>query len=111
MARLINAGAGSSKDISDGPMPMFQGLPVVFNQVTNKTLSNQASTRLLYLGDLNMAAKFGDRRSVTMSMSDQRYWDEDQIGVKWTERMDINIHSKGTATEAGAIIALDTPAS
>jgi len=111
MARLINAGAGSSADIMNGPQPMFMGLPVIFNQVTNKTLTAQTSTRLFYLGDLAMAAVFGDRRDVTVSLSDQRYWDEDQIGLKWTERFDINVHSTGTATEAGAIIALETPGS
>lgn len=111
MARLINAGAGSSKDIVDGPTPMFQGIPVKFNQVTNKNLAAQPSKRLLYLGDLNMATKFGDRRGVTMSISDEAHWDEDQIGVKWTERFDINVHSQGDDSEAGAIIALETPGS
>lgn len=112
MARLMNAAGGNtSNNIAEGTRPLFMGYPVIWNQVTNKTLTAQTSTRLLYLGDLNMSAKLGDRRGVTVSLSDQAYWESDQIGVKATERFDINIHSTGTATEAGAIIALETPGS
>ena len=112
MARLqLAAGGNTVTDFGRGPELSFLGLPVVFNQKTNKTLSAQTDTRLLYLGDLGMSAKFGNRRGVTMSLSEERYWDVDQIGIKGTERFDINIHSTGTATEAGAIIGLDTPSS
>lgn len=112
MARLMNAAGGNtSNNLAEGTRPMFLGYPVVFNQVTNKTLTTQASTRLLYLGDLGMAAKLGSRRGVTVSLSDQAHWEEDQIGIKATERFDINIHSTGTTSAAGAIMALETPAS
>lgn len=112
MARLMNAAGGNtSNNLAEGTRPMFLGYPVIFNQVTNKTLTAQADTRLLYLGDIGMAAKFGDRRGVTVSLSDQVHWEEDQIGIKSTERFDINIHSTGSATEAGAMIALETPSS
>jgi HK97 family phage major capsid protein len=112
MYRLKRASGGTTgMEMQTGYDAEFMGFPVIFNQVTNKVLTAQTSTRLLYFGDLAMAAKFGDRRGVTVSLSNEAHWEEDQIGIKATERFDINIHSTGTATEAGAIIALETPGS
>lgn len=112
MHRLMMAAGGNTvENIAAGGRPAFLGHPVVYTNVLNKTLTAQASTKLLAFGDLNMAVKFGDRRAMTMSLTDHRYWDEDQIAIKATERFDINVHSKGSATEAGAILVLETPGS
>lgn len=112
MYRLKRASGGTTgTEMAMGFDAEFMGYPVIFNQVTNKTLTAQTDTRLLYFGDLNMAVKMGNRRGVTVSRSDERYWDVDQIGVKGTERFDIVVHSVGTADDPGAIIAMDTPSS
>lgn len=110
--RLMLAGGGNAvADIANGGMPRFLGAPVVITNVLNGTLTAQTSTKILAYGDLRMASLLGDRRRMTMSVTDERYWDTDQIGVKVTERIDINVHSRGTATAAGAILVLATPAS
>jgi HK97 family phage major capsid protein len=110
MHRLQMAANGNTSDnLAMGGRREFLSFPVVWTSVLNKTLTAQTSTKLLARGDLRMAAKFGDRRRMTMSLTDQRYWEEDQIGLKATERFDINIHSRGTATAAGAIVILQTP--
>lgn len=112
MDNLKNASGGNtSRELESGNGLQFLGYPVVWTQVLPTTIADTASTTLAYFGDLRMAALFGDRRGMTMSVTEQRYWDEDQIAVKGTERFDINIHSAGTATEAGALIAINTPAS
>lgn len=112
MHRLLMAAGGNTADnLSNGGRPRFLGYDVVFTNVLNKTLSAQTDTKILAFGDLAMGCKFGDRRMMSMSLSDQRFWDEDQIGVKATERFDINVHSTGTATEAGAILVMETPGS
>ena len=36
----------------------------------------------------------------------QKFIDYDQVGVSGTERFDINVGDVGTATEAGAAVAL-----
>lgn len=108
---MMAAGGNTTANYENGGGPRFLGLPVVFTNVLNKTLTAQVDTKIAVLGDLRMGAKFGDRRMMTMSTTDQRYWDEDQIAVKATERFDINVHSTGTASEAGAILVLQTPSS
>lgn len=112
MERLqMAAGGFSPADIASGGLPRFLGAPVVFTNVLNSTLTAQTSTKILAYGDLRMAALLGDRRGISYSLTDQRYWDEDQIAIKATERFDIDVHSKGTASAAGAILVMATPGS
>lgn len=112
MLRLTMAAGGNTADnLERGGRKVFMGFPVNFSNCLNKTLTNQASTKLCLFGDLRMGVKFGDRRKMTMKLTDQRYWDEDQVAIKAEERFDINVHSIGSATEAGVIMALATPAS
>jgi HK97 family phage major capsid protein len=80
------------------------GYPVVISQVLPKIDAN--SSVLCLFGDLSKAATFGDRRQTTISLSDQIYWANDQVGIKGTERFDINVHDVGTATVAGPLLAL-----
>lgn len=112
MERLMLAANGTlPSDIASGGQLRFLGLPVVLTNVLNSTLTAQVSTKVAALGDLRLATRFGDRREMTLSATDQRYWDEDQVAMKATERFDINVHSRGTATAAGAVMVLATPGS
>lgn len=113
MLRLANAAGGNtSREIEGGVQPMFMGFPVVWAQVMNSTLTAQTSTEgLAYFGDLSQAATLGDRRQTSIRASDQRYFELDQIGILGTQRFDINVHERGTASAAGSIISLLTPGS
>jgi HK97 family phage major capsid protein len=87
IAPLLDAlGGNSIMDIQGayGPNPMLYGYPVVFVQNMQKTLA--ASTPYVLLGDLSMGTAFGDRRTVTIEVSDQRYFVEDALAFKATER-------------------------
>jgi HK97 family phage major capsid protein len=87
IAPLLDAlGGNSIMDIQNayGPTPMLYGYPVVFVQNMQKTLA--ASTPYVLLGDLSMGTAFGDRRTVTIEVSDQRYFVEDALAFKATER-------------------------
>ncbi len=108
---MIAAGGNTVANVAAGGSLSFLGSPVVITNVLNGTLGAQTSTKLLAYGDLRQAALLGDRRRMTMSLTDQRYWDTDQIAVKTTERIDISVHSRGTASTAGAIVVLQTPGS
>jgi HK97 family phage major capsid protein len=67
-----------------GPQPMLFGYPVVFVQNMVKTIA--ASTPYILLGDLSVGTAFGDRRGVTVEVSDQRYFESDLLAFKATER-------------------------
>lgn len=113
MARLMDAAGGNTTVLlGEGPTRLsFLGFPVVISQVLPSALSSTTSTILAYFGDLAMAALLGNRRGLNVQLSDQRYFEYDQLGIKGTERFDITIHSVGDASNAGAIVALKTPAS
>jgi HK97 family phage major capsid protein len=113
MLRLAAAAGGNTRtDIEGGYSQQFLGYDVVFVEVMNSTLSAQTSTTgLCYFGNLPMAAMLGDRRGMAISNSDQVYFTSDELAIKGTERFDINVHDKGTASVAGAMVVLATPGS
>jgi HK97 family phage major capsid protein len=111
MARLMDAAGGNTMDHhARGPGLQFLGLPVVISQVCNSTTAAQVSTVVCVVGDMRMAASFGDRRQLTMLTSEHRYMELGQIGIRVTERFDIVIHDLGDTTNAGPVVGLKTPA-
>ncbi len=114
MLRLQAAAGGNTiQTLGAGPAGQtFLGYPVTFVQVMNSTLTAQTSTEgLCYFGDLRMAATLGNRRGVRVMISEHRYFETDQLGIKATQRYDIKVHETGTSTAAGPLIGLETPAS
>ncbi len=121
MKRLeLASGGATAMEISDGagarrPRPLFLGYPVEFSQVMPSTEANSQVCALF--GDFNVGATFGDRRGEEIEFDDtvviggQSVWERDQIGIKGTERYDINVHEFGSSTAAGAIVGLQTAAS
>ena len=83
-------------------------LPILMNS----TLSAQTSTDgLVYFGDLSQGVAFGSRRGLSLAQSADRYFELDQLAIRGTQRFDIVVHEKGTASAAGSIVMLSTPAS
>lgn len=113
MMRLQDAAGGNTMaDLGTGPGKVFLGYPVAISQSMNSTLGAQVSTNgLAYFGDLNLAATFGIRRGFGIETSTERYFEYDQLGIKGTQRVDINVHDVGNTSNAGAMIMLATPAS
>ena len=117
MARLaLAAGGTTSTEIVNGVRrQVFLGYPVMYSQVFPSTEAN--SQVACAFGNFMQGSRFGDRRSETISFSDQAsvgsqsMWERDQIGVKGTERFDINVHDYGSNTAAGPICGLEMAAS
>lgn len=119
MQRLeLAAGGVTANEISTGdrrPRPLFLGYPVNFVQVMPRAEANSQVCAIL--GDLAMAATMGDRRTRTVFTDPYRLSDKDQIAVRCTERIDINIHDVGNASAtaasrvAGPVVGLITAAS
>ncbi len=54
----------------------------------------------LFLGNLKQAALLGQARGVTIDQSKEAYFKTDQIGIRGTERVAINVHGVGTKKDA-----------
>lgn len=80
--------------------PTFLGYPVEFTAAMPKAEANSQVCALL--GDLGMAAMIGDRRQVTIEQSREAYFTSDQIGIRGTQRVAINVHSVGNADATAA---------
>lgn len=106
LRRIATAAGGvTATEMANGiRVPSYMGYPVEIDQTLPKTSTN--NTVDAFFGDLSLAVKMGERRGITISLSDQRYWEFDQIGIKATERVNIVAHSLGNNTDAGPIIAL-----
>lgn len=113
MARLQRAAGGNTvADLGNGPVLQYAGKEVVLSNSCNTTLTTQASaTGLCYLGDLSLAAKVGVRSGMEMMVYRELYARQRQIGLEGTIRVGIAVHSVGTASVPGAILALATPGS
>ena len=111
-ARLMDAAGGNtSMDIANGTAEQFLGYPVQFVQAMPSVADIGVSTIAAYVGDLGMASTMGTRRGVTIASDSSIYFTSDQIAIRGTQRYDINIHEKGTATAAGPMVAVKTAAS
>lgn len=110
MARLMNAAGGNTNvTLADGPPQLiFMGYPVEFVQVMPSTTGTLASTIVAYFGDLRLGASYGVRRSSRTEVTLDRYFEEDMIGIKTTERIAINIHERGETIRTRPIVALKT---
>lgn len=123
MCRVITGVGGvRGYEIVDGiPVKMFMGYPVIISQVMP---SGPAVSQVPCLfGNLGLAAKFGDRRQVSMEMSTQANvggqstFERYQMAVMGTERFDIVVHDVGnynatvTSQVPGPILGLITATS
>jgi HK97 family phage major capsid protein len=105
MGRLALAASGNNLvDFGNGPQEQFLGYPVRFiNTLPSTAVSG---TKIAYFGDLAMAATMGTRRGVTLRADESVYFAQDALALRVTERFDINVHERGTASVAGPLIMI-----
>lgn len=113
IARLQNAAGGNTvADLGNGPILQYLGYPVVKVQTMNSTTDAQTSTNgLVYFGDLSKTATIGVKRGIRVSVLRELYAATRQTGLIIDQRMDINVHERGTASVAGPMVMLATPGS
>jgi len=105
MGRLqIAAGGNAVSDLGNGPVMQFLGYPVRFINTLPSTATS--GTKIAYFGDLAMAATMGTRRGVTLRADESIYFAQDALALRVTERFDINVHERGTASEAGPLLMI-----
>jgi HK97 family phage major capsid protein len=76
-----------------GTVPLLYGYPVVFvqNMIANPAIDSPVA----FLADLSKGVAFGDRRGITVEMSDQPYFIQDSWAFKATERFSVNCFDAG----------------
>ena len=107
MQRLANAAGGvTMAELAGGMSRSFLGYPVVVSQVLESRLTGTTGLRACYFGDLTMGSYLGTRRGISIALDSSRYFELDQVAIKATQRFDINVHDRGTASASGGIIGL-----
>jgi len=107
MQRLANAAGGvTMAEIAGGMSRSFLGYPVVVSQVLESRLTGTTGLRACYFGDLSMGSYLGTRRGISIALDSSRYFELDQVAIKATQRFDISVHDRGTASASGGIIGL-----
>jgi len=84
----------------------YLGYPVVLSNACTGTAA--ATTLFGVFGDIDVSAKFGQRRGLEIAQSTEVYFATDQIGIRGTQRVDFVVHDVGTASVAGGYVALKT---
>lgn len=105
---LAKAGGNTILTMAEPLTPRLLGFPVVIAQKLPIATPGSGKA-MFYFGDLAKAAALGDRRSVMIARSNERYFDTDQIGIRGTERFDINCHDLGDTVSAGPLVAAKSP--
>jgi len=112
MTRLALAQGGSTAtEMVNGILQYkFLGYPVELVEVMPTTGTDQLFS--CYFGNLQMAAKFGDRQQLAIASSDSAtiggysVFERNEIALRGTERFDINVHDVGTSSAPGPIVGL-----
>lgn len=111
-----SAGGTTTTELINGTRrDMFMGYPVNLIEVMPGAEGNSQVSALF--GDMSRAAMLGDRRRLTLSRSEHVRFTNDDLVIKATQRLDINVHSVGNASATasarvpGPIVGLITAAS
>jgi len=105
----VAAGIASFLDIiSPNKQRYFFGYPVEFTSVMPGAEANSQICALLC--DLTISAYIGERRQLTVARSTDVLFKNDQLAIRGTERIAINVYGCGDTSEPGPIVGLITAA-
>jgi HK97 family phage major capsid protein len=112
MVRLAAAAGGNTIQTIEGGVttfgPSFLGYPVNFTD--QMPTATAVSTIHALFGNYRAAAIIGERVGVSIASSSEVYFASGEIAIRGMWAYDINVHEPGTASEAGAYVALKTGA-
>jgi HK97 family phage major capsid protein len=102
----IGAGGNTIQTVAGAVQRSYLGYPIEIVQVLPTSTGDLSDVVMALFGNLAQAATLGERRGIAVRRSDEIKFIEDQVALKATERVDINVHDVGDATTAGPIVAL-----
>ena len=98
------SGGNTAANLAQGTPNTFLGLPVVW--VLKMTAVPTTGTIAAYVGDLSLAGIMGKKSDMQVASSTDRYFEQDATVFRAIQRLDLNVHSLGSTTEAGPVVAL-----
>jgi HK97 family phage major capsid protein len=110
MLRLAQANATRVEIDGIGMVPTFNGYPVFFSERMPTAAANSSIAALF--GDFTQAVTLGTRRDLRLAISDSgsvgttNAFATDNLAIRATQRLDINAHDLGDATNAGPVVGL-----
>lgn len=110
--RLMYAAGGTDVSQAMAAPQKFLGYEVVFtNSMTAAGTGNWTTgDPIYYFGDMSLVSYFGDRRATSIAFSDSALnaFEQDELVIRGTERVDIVTTNLGstTAGDVGAMVAL-----
>jgi len=111
-ARIAAATGGLlTPGLVDGvPTQFYNGFPVILAQkLPQQATAFSTGQLMMAFGDMYAAAVLGQRRGLTISRSDHRYLENDQLAILATERFDAVVHDMGDNTNLGSLAVLVSP--
>ena len=107
---LLAAGGNTNQNLAQSQPAMYSGYPIeewpAMPTVDAGAVLN--AVIMMFFGDMRFSTTLGDRRGITVKVSDQRYIEYDQIAIQATQRFTINNHDIGGLTSAtrGPVVGL-----
>jgi HK97 family phage major capsid protein len=98
------AGGNTAQNLAQGTPNTFLGLPVVW--VLRMSATPTAGQIAAYVGDLSLSSIMATKSDMQIASSADRYFEADQTAFRAIQRLDINHHSLGDNSTAGAVVAL-----
>lgn len=106
--RLDGLAGNSALDIMNfqNGTPTLYGYPIEFSQHLASVAAGTNNAPLCAFGNLKTGTVYGDRRDLSIKVSDQFLFNQDALAFRATTRMGFVCHDPGTSTAAGSIIVL-----
>jgi HK97 family phage major capsid protein len=110
MLRLAQANATRVEIDGIGMVDTFNGYPVFYSERMPTAAANSSIAALF--GDFTQAVTLGTRRDLRLAISDSgsvgttNAFATDNLAIRATQRLDINAHDLGDATNAGPVVGL-----
>lgn len=106
---ILAAGGATMRERVDGVYKaQYMGYPIEeWPAMPTDDTSAALNNKIMFIfGNMLLSSKMGTRRGITIKRLEERYAEYDQIGIRMTERFDINHHSitGAASTDAGPVV-------
>lgn len=103
---INDVGGLTQSEYEAGMVGRYRGIPILTSQVFPSTVDASGDRVDALCGDFSRCAMLGDRMTLEIATSEERYFDTAQIAIRGLVRHDINVHDLGSTTTKSPVVAL-----